>query len=405
MKLYPWTGRLINLVRRMAVLLGVAMLLTPGTSWAEDVSVDCDVDESINTALGALADPTEQNTITVTGTCEETGEVDVDGTPTTVPLPVRINNFENLTIQAPEGDTAAIEHPVVDCDEDLSVVAPGLGPRSVLRINNSNVVLQRLRITGGRGVSVGDANVDFNGVTIEKARGSGVGVGGAKGSNARFGFEQPGGTLSFIQDNCGAGISVGQASSANISGGTTIQRNRSGVSLFNGGQAFVSGGRIDETPLESFIQDNVLTGAFANVGSTIRIFGRTKVRRNGSVDPTDGSFRFRSGVVARFGSTAILAGGQDVPDHAVVESSNTGPGVLIDINSNLFLRNSTITDNSEPGILLLHQSVMESDGGNMASGNGTADLKCDSSSETTGDLTGIVTIQCGDDGDDDDDDD
>ena len=64
------------------------------------------------------------------------------------------------------------------------------------------------------------------------------------------------------------------------------------------------------------------------------------------------------------------------------------------MNSNLFLRNTVITGNSEQGVLLLHQSVAQSDGDNLISSNVISDFECDKTSTAFGDF-GAVVINCG----------
>ena len=326
-----------------------------------------------------------QNAIVTAG---DGGEVFISGNCTAVPDPdgnipsLFIEDVKNVTLTGP----ATLEHPAVACNS-------GLVPHVVRIFDSRNVTFVNLTITGGAGLRMDDSIVRFGGgITIENSVAPGVLVAGPGGSILRVTDEV--GTTRF-QNNCQQGVSVGPGSSANIGGNTTITGNRVGVEVATDGRLNVIAGRRsdDGTPLTIIIENNLVSGALANVSSRLFIGGQTIIRNNGSVPLGDPGFPNRSGVNASFGATVALFGGGNPPATPTIKN-NTGPGIRIDVNSNLFLRNTVITGNSEQGVLLLHQSVAQSDGDNTISANGIADLECDSTSTTFGDF-GAVVVNCG----------
>ncbi len=76
-------------------------------------------------------------------------------------------------------------------------------------------------------------------------------------------------------------------------------------------------------------------------------------------------------------------------------SDNTGPGVLVEIDASASFATTTISNNTEEGILLRRVAVGEffaqpAD----VFGNGVADLACDDTSLAFGELQGVVNNTC-----------
>jgi hypothetical protein len=98
-----------------------------------------------------------------------------------------------------------------------------------------------------------------------------------------------------------------------------------------------------------------------------------------------------------------LAGATIDLGNGVQITTNNGPGILADINSNVLFgfvfdptQTSTVTINGNlaEGLRLLHMSVAQAFAGTTATGNVTADASCDGSSLLFGNLTGIAVLKC-----------
>ncbi len=89
-----------------------------------------------------------------------------------------------------------------------------------------------------------------------------------------------------------------------------------------------------------------------------------------------------------------IVGNRDDPGQRPLIEDNDGPGVLADVQAKVFLFFTNIQGNQEGGLCLLHDSVAQSREGNIMSGNGIADAKCDSTSLLFGDLSGISDLEC-----------
>ena len=128
--------------------------------------------------------------------------------------------------------------------------------------------------------------------------------------------------------------------------------------------------------------------------SRVTISGRVIIKDNSGLPSDDPGFPFRAAVRVRFGGVLSILGSRDDPGRRPIIEGNDGPGVLADIQSKVFLFYTNIHDNQEGGLCLLHDSVAESREGNIMSGNGIADAKCDSTSLLFGDLSGISDLEC-----------
>ena len=161
------------------------------------------------------------------------------------------------------------------------------------------------------------------------------------------------------------------------------------------------------------IRDNDVRGVNAAGLARVTISGRVTIEDNSGVASDDPGFPFRAGVRVRFGGVLSIVGNSDDPGQRPIIQDNDGPGVLADVQAKVFLFYTNIHDNQQGGLCLLHDSVAQSREGNIMSGNGIADAKCDKTPLLFGDLSGINKIKCsnkedsstGNGGDDDDDDD
>ncbi len=264
----------------------------------------------------------------------------------------------------------------------------------MLRVNDStNIVLRRLAIRGGFGVRIDRSTVRTDtDITIEDSRGNGLGVSG--GSVVTVG-NSGSDTANLIQNNCGRGASTGFGSSLSFRGTTTIQSNRNGVHAREGGLVRLSPGTDEtDTPNEMLIQDNELRGVSAVGLSRVTISGRVIIKDNSGLPSDDPAFPFRAAVRVRFGGVLAITGNRDDPGRRPIIEDNDGPGVLADVQAKVFLSYTNIHDNQEGGLFLLHDSVAESFEGNIMSGNGIADAKCDKTSLLFGDLSGIDKVKC-----------
>jgi parallel beta helix pectate lyase-like protein len=344
---------------RVMWLLAAVVLLLPSAVQATTVSVDCNAGGSINAALSGL-DLEGPNLIIVTGTCHEN---------------VAIIDRERLTIFG--SPTATI----VAADPTDTVIF-------VLR--SRSIRLARLVLSGGSfGLIVLRSEVQVNGSTMQNNSAEGVAV--SQMSSLQFGGN-------IVQNNGGSGITVNQTSRAVITGGTVQGNAGDGIVVANGSSAPNIGGEI--------IQNNggfgviaFHTSAFQLIGSTIVGNGSTGVRvsetshgeiagdiirNNGAADPSSPG----GGVVLSEGGEAFIDGDNDI-------SNNTGPGVLVMTHGTLSSEGgNTINNNTAEGINLRRQSVGQFFAADTISGNGAANLACDTTSLAAGDLTGVTNIRC-----------
>ena len=309
MKPHTAQGACVSLAKLCSPLLAAAMLLWPGAVRAQ---------ETVNCPTGGDDFSAIQNAIVTAG---DGGEVFISGNCTAVPDPdgnipsLFIEDVKNVTLTGP----ATLEHPAVACNS-------GLVPHVVRIFDSRNVTFVNLTITGGAGLRMDDSIVRFGGgITIENSVAPGVLVAGPGGSILRVTDEV--GTTRF-PNHCQQGVSVGPGSSANIGGNTTITGNRVGVEVATDGRLNVIAGRRsdDGTPLTIIIENNLVSGALANVSSRLFIGGQTIIRNNGSVPPEDRSFPNRSGVIASFGANVALfgqGGGGGGGDHLLPPQSSS----------------------------------------------------------------------------------
>jgi hypothetical protein len=430
------TPRLIpskTLVPLHFLWLFVLLLLLSTTAAAANVTVDCGAGETISNALAGL-DSVGPHTITVTGTCTEA---------------VNLNLRNQVTIQAPVGQTATIQAPVpnltaVNISSARRIVLNRLlirGGRNGVSINmgsdvnihnstiaeNSNVGVlftqstlnidsstirdnalaglgaqagslanvggpsasQHVFITGnGTGVTVLEAFVQFNGnFTVE--------------NNVNFGFDVAGGRLNLagmqagvqnlIRSNGGA-IQLRNAASAMIFGQNVIQNNNfNGIIVTNGSNLTMNETVLpDSTVLTTVMEGHPIAGLTVAQQSSATIGGRHKIRNNGASLETCLS-TVCGGVRVFSGSQLTLRGGAEV-------SNNIGPGINVEHNSTLLIVIPiVISGNSQEGIRQLINAVTSIIPLTPTPAPGTnniSSVNCDDSSLIAGDLLGIGKVSC-----------
>lgn len=418
-------------VRFVCVL--VLLWLFSTVALATSVGVDCDAGGSINDALASL-DPVGPHTITVTGTCTES---------------VNINLRNQITIQAPVGQTATIQ-----------AINPNVN--AIIITGSKQIVLNRLLIRGGRnGVSINQGSVvnihnstiaENNAVgilytqstlTIDSSTirdnaliglagqaaslanvggpsasqhvlitGNGTGVSGLEAfvqfngnftveDNVNFGFDVAGGRLNLlgmqagvenvIRGNGGA-IQLRNAATGLFSGRTLIQNNNTnGIIVTNASNLTMNEIVLpDATVLITTIEGHTVAGLTVAQLSQATIGGRHKVRSNGASPETCVS-TVCGGIRVFSGSQLTLRGGTEV-------TNNTGPGVNVEHSSSLLITIPiVITGNTQEGIRQLinaSTSIIPFTPTPAPGMNDISSVVCDDSSLIAGDLKGIIKVTC-----------
>ncbi|MFN2515139.1 MAG: right-handed parallel beta-helix repeat-containing protein [Pyrinomonadaceae bacterium] len=377
------------LAAKVGVLFAAALFFLPSAARAANVSVDCNAGGSINTTLSTL-DLVGPHTITVTGTCTER---------------VNIFNRDRVTIQASPGQTATI-------------VSPTAGFGRMINIAGSHsITLRRLLITGGRAGIVLDrgSEVTVEEITVEKNAASGVqlfsrsslhmsfsnvrrngrtgisandstlaidggatiennGRSGVTAISSRVLISGDVGSENIVRGNSGAGLSIANASTAEVSGANTIANNTGfGVMAIHASAL---------TLFEATVEGNGETGVHVGEVSHGEL-GDNIIRNNGGSSP------FSSGGVAAVSNGDVsLDGGNKI-------TNNTGPGVFVDQSSTVMSSGgNTVSTNTEDGVRLIRQAVGRFLAPDTIVDNGNANLFCDTTSLVAGDLTGVTNIKC-----------
>jgi hypothetical protein len=239
--------------------------LFPAVAQAENLKVNCsrkseDELPTITAALGRL-NPTEPNTVTVSGACHEN---------------VVIQSFDRLTLIAKAG---------------ASITDASGGNNYVIEISDSqDIKIQGFTVSGGAaGIRcINHSLCRFSGNTIQDSAGDGVAVGR---STAEFNGD-------VIQDNPnGRGLVIVQAGWA-LTFGATIQRNGTtvgevGIRVSEGSFLWANG---------TTVRGNGGSGIGVNVHSTLRGNGNTITGNGGAGVRLDG------GSAARFITGNVVTG-------------------------------------------------------------------------------------------------
>ena len=383
--------------RRVLLLLAVALTVVTAAHSQSYYYVDCSgANHSDFSTIGAaLAVAGSNSYILVTGTCNEN---------------VNITNFSNLNLGAVFGSTAAI-HGNVSITASNSVFLYGLnvtnpGGDAFDITSSHNVTLWTCTANGnsGVGLSVGtlsDAVVQGPG-SFDSNGASGIGVSFHSFLNV-LASDGP----VDISGNHGAGVTVGDGGVFQTVGNTTIDNNINtstsvrpngfGIQLLSAsklqvanclGTSQISGnqsGGIDAREHsqvsiwscgpngENIVKDNGPVGVEVGMGSELALYLNVVIsgHSEAGIDMYGGGQLYMIGpnVISRNGSS-------DNPRSA---------GVVVDGNSEAYLRGGTISTNEGPGILALVNSSVDSVGANFPDNAGGI-ITCDSSAYLVSDL-------------------
>ena len=383
--------------RRVLLLLAVALTVVTAAHSQSYYYVDCSgANHSDFSTIGAaLAVAGSNSYILVTGTCNEN---------------VNITNFSNLNLGAVFGSTAAI-HGNVSITASNSVFLYGLNVTNpagdAFDITSShNVTLWTCTANGNSGVGLsvgtlsdvvvqGPASFDANGaggisvalhsvlnvlasdgpVDISGNHGAGVGVGDGAlfqtlgNTTIENNINVPGG----VRPN-GFGIQAVSASKvqvANCFGTSRISGNQSGgidarehsqISIWNCGPDG-----------DNIVKDNGPVGVEVGMGSQLALYDNVVISGHTSA----GIDLYAEGQLYTHGPNVISRNGSgDNPRSA---------GVVVDGNSEAYLRGGTISTNEGPGILALVNSSVDSVGATFSDNTGGI-IACDSSAYFVSDL-------------------
>jgi len=384
---------------------GILMLLClPGALRAQFLNVDCSGTNpyaypSINAALpnagpGAF--------ILVTGTCNES---------------VALYGQNALNLGAYFGGSAQINGNV-SVNHSENIYLYGLSVTNSfgdgINVNNSRgVTLDTCASNGnaGVGLSVGgmsDVSVNTAGSFDYNAKG-GMNIGG--NSIVQVGAWAG---LVDISNNGGPGIFASQASFSTL-GSTTVANNLAGAGSLSGfgidlrggahaqfgalfGPDHVSGNQsggawLQENSEISFwnggyptvIQGNGPVGVLAGFGSQVTFFSSSQISGHTS-----------AGVDLYANSQAYLFGANTVQSNGSTADARSA-GIRVDGNSEAFLRGGQVSGNTGPGVLVLVNSSADFSGVNFSGNTGV--ISCDSSSTMVSDFavpnsTPVAGVSC-----------
>lgn len=324
-------------------VLAVGLFMFPGTARATDVTVDCTgatpgAFTSITAALNTLDLQGPHTIHMLPGRCVER---------------VRVIDRERVTFDAsPLGD-AWVDSP----DGSAPIIISG----------SHGITFIQMGATGGdfAGVRINrHSEASLLGMTIERNAGNGVVVSG--GSTVLI--------VVLAQNNGGNGVNVIQDSVATFGGGHFSQDNgASGIRCSDGAVCLLNG--------SVTAQNNGFGGLVVSNGARARI------------QSDDGPSTFQgnnfAGIAIARNASAVISGAQ-----RTFVQNNVGLGFDVEGNSSLALFDTTVSNNTQQGLSAVHISLTEFGGNNAFTGNGTANLSCDTTSLFSGDLTGVQNISC-----------
>lgn len=387
-------------------VLLAALVLVPAPASATNLSVNCPTD-NLQGAINSL-DPLGPHTITVTGTCTE--HITIDGK-------------ARLTIEAPVGLTATIQSGAPGDGIVVQVINSRVIALRRLVIRNGSIgvrltvgsesrfeactiennTLQGVRVldhsigrfggwegapftsrnNGQQGVDAENSYVYLNGyVTIENNGYPDGGSGLRLVASTAYTYGYPGENI--IRGNNALGANVMRNSTLTTWATLRLENNSlGGIQMWEAATALFIGFEDSGAFYGVIIENNPRVGLWVS-GSHASLIGPHRIRNNGSGAENIGG-------VLLTGSATLSVQGADV-------SNNIGPGILVEANANLELSDSRITNNSQEGLLVrrLATAGLYTDPAYplVLSGNGNANLFCDTTSLVYGDPSGITNIRC-----------
>jgi hypothetical protein len=377
-------------------------LLAPAVTHASDVTVDCvglnpGTFATITAALASMT-PSGPNSIFVT--CSTTENV-------------RITNFTGLFINATPGTA--------------TVTATDANHRPLVIFNSSNVAIDGLNFSGGRGVAINSSNnVQLGDGGISGS--SGQGLNSFNSSVDLFGSSNT--SLFTIQNSVRSGI-VAQGGTLSLDGGVVVTNNsRLGIAMLTG-HLLLNGGDGGVTTPDNIISNNGLTGVEVADTAECDAGGGNSILNNGSfgllvihtstvIWGGGGTISGNQGVGVHIGETShgefdtvsitgngaastTGVGGMEVTDHSdtyidggVNASSNTGIGIQVNLSSLLnSLGGDTINNNTDDGVEVDVLSVVKFAANDTITGNGKFALHCGNGSLVVGDVSTYKPKKCG----------
>jgi hypothetical protein len=384
-------GRLFLLM--MAMATGLAMTARAQSYYYVDCSGANPSD--FPTIYSALAVAGPNSYVVVTGTCNEN---------------VNINNAWNLNLGAAYGQTANIDGGVTVTGSNsvflygLNVINPAGDGFSITSSRNVTLWTVTANRNQGRGLVLGNmSDVIVQGPGSFDHNGAG---GINMGANSVLNLDNWGGSV-HISRNTGAGVWLTEGSVFQTIGFTLIDNNVSppgavsptgfGVQAFGASKvqfgtcfgpnqiANNQNGGIDAeensevsfwncgTPHVSSITANGPVGISAGLGTQVSLIDNAKI-----------SGHTESGVEL-YGNSQLLVSMANLISNNGSAGDPRSAGIVVDGNSEAYLRGGTISTNEGPGILALVNSSVDSVGASF-SGNSAGDVTCDSSAYLVSDL-------------------
>jgi len=390
--------RLIGILRWLPVMI-VATCFSVAARGQQNYLVDCSGanPNDFPTISSALAVAGPGSIVLVTGTCTEN---------------VTIWSGFNLNIGAWYGQTANIVGNVSINNSD-SVFLYGLNVTNPagdsFDVNNSHAVILDT-CTGNGSLSYGLSANGGSDVTVEgTASFDGNGSEGINmGSNAIVSINDWAGSTD-ISNNRGPGVWLTSGSVFSTLGSTTIENNANapgltpstafGVSLFGASKAQIgtcygpnviqgnqAGGiNLQENseislwncgqPYQSLIHANGPVGISAGLGSQVTLYDDVQI--SGHTGPG----------VELWGKSQLYIFGANLISQNGTADDLRSAGVVVDGNSETYLRGGTISANEGPGMLVLVNSSADFTGATFT-GNSGGTITCDSSAYMVSDLPG-----------------
>lgn len=386
--------------RRVLLLLATALAVATAAHAQSYYYVDCSGTNPADypTISAALAVAGPNSYILVTGTCNEK---------------VNITNFSNLNLGAFYGSTATINGSV-SVTASNSVFLYGLNVTNPsgngFDINSShNVTLWTCTANGNAGTGLAVATISD---VVIQGPGS-FGSNGASGigvdSNSVLAVVASGGPVD-ISSNHGAGVGVNDGAlfktygnvtiENNINTSTSVRPNGYGIQLVAGaklqigscnGNNQISGnqsGGIDArehsrisiwacAPAgENIIKDNGPVGVELGMGSELALYTNVVISGHSEAG------------IDMYGGAQLYMYGTNLVSQNGTSGNARSAGVVVDGNSEAYLRGGTISTNEGPGILALVNSSVDSVGATFPD-NTRGMITCDSSAYLVSDLLSV----------------
>jgi hypothetical protein len=239
------------------------------------------------------------------------------------------------------------------------------------------------RNNGTQAINATYSTVYLNGfVTLEN---NGLATGGSalrlvssKG-NLYADLTEPWGPI-IIRNNNGYGFQMFGGSALTVWGAVQVENNSfGGAAIWIGSSANITG-----DPDAGFltIENNPTLGMYV-AESSVNVAGPMRIANNGSGSQDPGGILMQTGAWVALGNAEIM--------------NNLGPGIRVEANASIELFGTRITGNTQEGLLVrrLGYAWLGPYLTPMAiSGNGGANVACDTTALVAGDVTGITGINC-----------